>query len=79
MNAIDVLTLLRSQRDVLDTAIRELEKPAPRNDDGYYSSLNLPPDIQTRERFAKLARHIPGATVAGRQRRAALSAGAVSL
>ena len=66
MSAVDVLALLRGQRDALDVAIRELEKPTHRTDDGYYTSLDLPPDVRTRERFAKLCRSIPGAALCGR-------------
>lgn len=62
MSASDLLALARA-------AVRDSEAPRPagvRADDGFYSSLNLPPDIRTRERFAKIARHIPGATRSGR-------------
>jgi hypothetical protein len=32
----------------------------------FYSSRNLPPDIRSRDRFNRLARHVPGATKTGR-------------
>ena len=61
MSASDLLALARA-------AVRDMEAPRTdgRTDDGYYSSLNLPPDIRTRERFAKIARHLPGASRSGR-------------
>jgi hypothetical protein len=61
MSASDLLALARA-------AVRDMEAPRTdgRTDDGFYSSLNLPPDIRTRERFAKLCRGIPGASLAGR-------------
>jgi hypothetical protein len=58
-------SLLRARNEI-DEALLALDTKEQANDDGYFSSLNLPPDILTRERFAKIARSIPGANLAGR-------------
>jgi hypothetical protein len=67
MNRADSLraSLLRARAGI-DEALASLDTKEQSNDSGFYSSLRLPPDIRTRERFAEVCNDIPGATLTGK-------------